>query len=673
MAQIFVYDRSGAQISVLASGDTILDMKRVEKINGERSLELETTEKLEKGYTLAYKDTYGVWHEYVVTEEDEEHSDANTALYYCESSYYELAGKVVKDKRPHNTSASVALAGALEGTRWSVGNVDNLGTSSANFYYISALEALEATAEAWGAEIVPRVVVSGEGVASRYIDLKAQQGDSRGKRFEYGKDLIHVKRSVSGDPVFTRLYGRGKGEQVGAAATAVYGIPMPNGSRAPLETVITFDDIEDPTELLQATQAELEKLSKPKVTYEAKVIDLAAAGFEHEGVGLGDEVQVIDRAFIVPLELEARVIAIEHHDLAPEETVITLGNFVDTIIDTLRSRSKVWDRAGAFTREGTLSASWIDGMVAALNDAANATGGYTYIEEGDGLITYDKPRDENPTKAIQLIGGTMRIASSKLPDGSWNWRTFGTGSGFTADVINAGHLRGGAVDFDLENGSLVINTQVGNVKIILDGQQGFSIYDGSEFIGGLVVGLDGSSHLVSSRMSNRAQSDSFAEVGIVTVAGAHQRGLTLNGSWEAGGSTFSGVYMSVTPDINGDFRISDRLGRLRYFTNDNASAVVSPHSYSSGVTAAADETAIVFSTGTTTHSYVNAARNYASLSFKGGAEAGVNATEFYANSPNKQSYISVKDDRVVIKDSFGTYSVNDWIKDLDQRISALGG
>ena len=41
---------------------------------------------------------------------------------------------------------------------------------------------------------------------------------------------------------------------------------------------------------------------------------------------------------------------------------------------------------------------------------------------------------------MQLCGEGFMIASAKTDDGKWDWRTFGTGEGFTADLIVTGFL-----------------------------------------------------------------------------------------------------------------------------------------------------------------------------------------------------------------------------------------
>jgi hypothetical protein len=71
--------------------------------------------------------------------------------------------------------------------------------------------------------------------------------------------------------------------------------------------------------------------------------------------------------------------------------------------------------------------------------------------------------------AIQLLGGSFRIANSKLPNGEWNWRTFGDGNGFVADAFIGGLLKGGKVNFDLTNGTLLIGNSTEDYLLLFDG------------------------------------------------------------------------------------------------------------------------------------------------------------------------------------------------------------
>src|SRR5699024_6926276 len=138
-------------------------------------------------------------------------------------------------------------------------------------------------------------------------------------------------------------------------------------------------------------------------------------------------------------------------------------------INNFRGKQGVWDRSGIINPDGTIKASYLQDLIDELNRDMNSQGGYVYIsEDGEGLTTYNKPIDQNPTMAIQLKGGGFRIANSKLPNGEFNWRTFGTGDGFVADYITTGILNAGLIKaglFESADGSVFINMENGEMQI----------------------------------------------------------------------------------------------------------------------------------------------------------------------------------------------------------------
>lgn len=497
--KLLLFDRGENYIKTLKD---VIQVHHSEEINGEDILEITTLDiDVKKGYRIAYESKLGHWKEFIVKEiEDTHDSEGLEKTLFCESSFYETLGDYIEDKRPYNTTANMALENALLTTRWQVGQVDNLGINNTNFYHISAKEAVQKVAETWQGEIRTRITISGNKITGRYVDLLSKRGHDLGKRFTYTKDLESITRIVHRDDVITALYGFGKGEEVGEGfgrridfsdindgkayvenndARLIWGRPDGHGGKAHVFGKVEFDDCEDPEELLQLTTAKLEELSKPLITYEAKVIDLNAYGLDHEGVELGDTVAVIDKEFTPELRLKARVVKIVR-DLLEDENTITLGNFIPNIIDStieqetyinnFRGKQGVWDRARIIDNDGTINAQYLSNLVDELNSKMNAQGGYVFLsDEGKGLITYDAPNPENATMAIQLLGGAFRIANSKLPNGEFEWRTFGDGNGFVADSFIGGLLQGGNVKFDLTNGTLLIGDNVEDFQLYFDG------------------------------------------------------------------------------------------------------------------------------------------------------------------------------------------------------------
>ena len=86
-----------------------------------------------------------------------------------------------------------------------------------------------------------------------------------------------------------------------------------NGGRLHRYGIWQDSSIEDPEELLRATWEQLQSAKEPEVNYRMSVQMLESIpGHEHEKVQLGDTVRAFDREFARPIEVQARVIAIEY-------------------------------------------------------------------------------------------------------------------------------------------------------------------------------------------------------------------------------------------------------------------------------------------------------------------------------------------------------------------------
>ena len=468
MAKFLLLNREEEYVQTLKN---VTAAKGNKIINGEDTLDLIIFDtEIEKNYRILLQDSYGKWHEYIVQEIEESHTDKGIRKkVYCESSIYETIGDFIEDRRFNNTSSLMALTGVLQHTRWKIGRVDDLGTESYSPYRVDAKTAIQTIAKTWKGELQTRIEVSGNKITGRYIDLLKKIGYDTGKRFSWTKDIQQIKRTVVRDDVITALYGFGKGEEVGEGfgrrldfadindgkmyvenneAKEQFGRLDENGNKVHIFGKVEFDDETEKTTLKEKTEAELEVFSKPLLSYSADVLDLKQFGYDHEGYELGDTVLVIDKDFKPELRVLARIIEKETDYLEELNSNVTLGNFIPTstsedlknegYINNFRDKSGVWDRSNYISEDGRI---FIDDLLDQLNAKANATGGYFYYTEGEGTITTDRPIDENPTMAVEIKGGSIRIADNKLPDGTWNWRTALTGKGIVADEINTGILK----------------------------------------------------------------------------------------------------------------------------------------------------------------------------------------------------------------------------------------
>ena len=237
----------------------------------------------------------------------------------------------------------------------------------------------------------------------------------------------------------------GKPYLVDESARLLYGIRDAAGDIQHAEGEVIFNDATNPQELLRLGMQKLKEVSKPQVSYEAEVVNLGRAGFDPDGVSIGDAVQIVDTTFNPPIRVEGRVLKIEEDLLdSVDATRITLGNIHESYTQKRRAQEQKLDALIAQSDEWNAvtegNGLYVRDLIGRVNDILNARGGYTYFTPNTGLLVYDKNKDKNPTTVTQIGGGFWRIADSKKSNGDWDWKKVCDGHGLFADRIYTGIL-----------------------------------------------------------------------------------------------------------------------------------------------------------------------------------------------------------------------------------------
>lgn len=495
---------------------TVSAATHADALDGTDELSITCAEDLVKGDRVVWIDLQGVCHEHIVDTIDRVHDDdgAPETQAVCINSVNETWDDWLDDKRPSG-SVAVALASILADTRWEVGTCDQGGTASRTFYHESVREGLAGIVETWGGELETLIVHDGASIVSRRVGVRAKRGNQNSaKRFTWTKDLVSVKRSVASDNPKTRVYGYGKGVETegggygrrltfgdinggkdyveDADATAVWGHPDGTGGILPAVASYVNEQCEDAAQLLKETREYLSQVKEPKVTYTASVIDLYAFGRSWEGVGVGDDVAIIDKGFSADgVRLHGRVSQIER-DLLTGDATVTFGTLTDNMADMWQSVSNALksnsQQNAIYDAAAGTSVSWLQQLQAALNAQFNAVGTYKVETFELGTMWSNVPIDAEtglPVKAtsgmwaVNINGMGMRLAANLASDGQWDWRTFLTGAMVSADAINTGTMRAervraglltdekGKNRWDLTSGefSLSASTEVGGKTV----------------------------------------------------------------------------------------------------------------------------------------------------------------------------------------------------------------
>ena len=106
------------------------------------------------------------------------------------------------------------------------------------------------------------------------------------------------------------------------------------------------------------------------------------------------------------------------------------------LADLIEQKQTLYERAKAISSSGTIYTERLNGQIDVLKTQLLSTVSNWHTDE-QGNIMFESV---DGGSAMMLCGAGFMIANSKDNNGDWNWRTFGTGEGFTADEIVAGFI-----------------------------------------------------------------------------------------------------------------------------------------------------------------------------------------------------------------------------------------
>lgn len=130
------------------------------------------------------------------------------------------------------------------------------------------------------------------------------------------------------------------------------------------------------------------------------------------------------------------------------------------IAEIVHKSKSLYDRSRAISEDGFIPAKRLEGMIDVLKTRLSSSVSNWYTDDQGNLIL----ESVNGKSAMQLCGEGFMIANAKTDDGKWDWRTFGTGEGFTADLIIAGFLSADRI----QAGTITANKLASDVGQSLD-------------------------------------------------------------------------------------------------------------------------------------------------------------------------------------------------------------
>ena len=282
----------------------------------------------------------------------------------------ELQDEHINKTEIDNKTAAEALATALTGTLWSVGNNTASGAQTADFSRGSVWNAVSTIEQNWNVYITPRVTISSAGaITGRYLDIAPAGGTFRGLRLSVRKNLLDPSVTYDDENLLTALYGYGgnvdKAQQTGddkreeltfkdVVWTATAGHPAKPANQTFLEwpekTALygrngrprygyyQNGNIKNAEVLLQKTWETLQKTSSPQISISGTVVDLYRLGYKDQPLRLHDTaiVEIEETG-----ELFYKEITMLDVDLVdPSADRVDIGDYIPNIVYISRDTKK---------------------------------------------------------------------------------------------------------------------------------------------------------------------------------------------------------------------------------------------------------------------------------------------------------------------------------------------
>jgi phage minor structural protein len=372
----------------------------------------------------------------------EETKDNAKKMFWAENAALELRGDWV---RPANTtllSPRQSVDYILDGTRYQSGIIEVTEPREWDFPYVNKIAALQMIKLAYSSNIRFRVVMKGQRIVARYVDLLKPRGKKTNHRFEYRKDIVGLRRVRDSNNLITAVIATGTDEE--GNQFTISDVDWKTSSGHPVNKPIGQDWVGDdealqkwgingkhiygyyesttaktPQALIDEAWKYLQENKEPKPDYEitAHMID-EVFGEGRKRLQVGDTVAAFDKKFQPPVSLEARILELWTSETDPSKEKITLGEYRELTVRTpdqikrlqekLKIHKKVIDKKTEITRSdfppNDKTVTWVDtsttpNVVKTWNDTSSNWEKATPTQ-ADEVGSYDQSTIDDKDKSV---------------------------------------------------------------------------------------------------------------------------------------------------------------------------------------------------------------------------------------------------------------------------------
>lgn len=374
------------------------------------------------------------------------------------------------DIRPTNKTGQEALD-LMTAPNSKYTGISNISRAATAYYeYKNLIEAINSDNEnsfinRWGGEIL---------FDNYTVKINDRVGGDYGVELRYGKNIPQdgLRETIDTNEVVTRIYPQAYNgrKPSGSLGRNIYvDSPIIDSYPTIHSATITFDNVKlyldasedemkglaDNDVYVCYNQAELDAvlehkceeefqngIDKPSVNIEAEIVLLKNTEQYRdyavlEDVSLGDTIHCKHNRLGVVTD--ARAISLEYDCILKKATAVELGDVSYNYFNNVSSAVNRVD--SAIRPDGTLIAQKIQGVVDGMKASLRVQKSIAEKQDVRAVLFEDLDPD-SPTYGAMCLGTQgFQIANERTSDDrDWDWRTFGTAAGFSADLITAGTL-----------------------------------------------------------------------------------------------------------------------------------------------------------------------------------------------------------------------------------------
>lgn len=421
---------------------------------------------------------------------------------YARPIFFDCRNTLILDTRPTEKDGQNALNTILVGTKFT-GRSNITIHNTAYYVRMNILNALMGDDEnsflnRWGGECI---------FDNHTVIINDRAGGDYGVRVEFGRNLEAIEENISYDNIVTRIVPVAYNGRMLDGATPWVDSPNIGKYANVYMREAKYEDVkwsqDDPNDdeaypYLSQVRGVIGARARdtfgqtgcdlPEVNYKVNMIQLVntdeyAEFAVLETVGLGDTVHCRHKG--INIDVDAKAIRVVYDCINQKNTEIELGNFKEDYFSRISDTAERID--GITTGTGDVKAEKLTGVIDAMKAQLRAQKSIALAQDVRAIL-FEDLNPSSPTFGAMCLGtqGFQIAAARTEDDRDWDWRTFGTGKGFAADLIVAGtmmaeRISGGTLSgvtitgTDIiaggqanEDGTITLKDAAGNVIMLMD-------------------------------------------------------------------------------------------------------------------------------------------------------------------------------------------------------------